>query len=297
MNRSLVCPLALWMVLGGSGLALGQYTAPPNGSSAQGGEASNPSLNSTPTNPSPLPEGMLPAPIDPNTSPPATTLSLPPGAVASPWLDPSCPECCGPIGYNGPIGSELYLRSGAALSIGDGEINERVQVGYDLRGGGRTLLFNPAADRAWVLDIGVGYTYNNGKQDDVGFLVDGELLSIRGLHRTSFSFGLGREWFLLRPVTDCTGPNVRFGVDVHGHYGSSHMDLNVVGFADGYRREHDAFGGYAVGIQTGIEIPFNSWFWTLGTRLEWRYTYLDLLPNFGGGFHDLNILFSSGIRF
>src|SRR5262245_49857389 len=90
---------------------------------------------------------------------------LPPGSVAGPWGagGASGADCCGPIGGHGPIGSELYFGPGANLLVGGGLLNNNLQVGWQLLGGFRTLFFNAPGDRAWVLDLGGSYTYNDAR--------------------------------------------------------------------------------------------------------------------------------------
>src|SRR5262249_5357488 len=79
----------------------------------------------------------------------------PPGPLGwSSWLRyPRSPGCCGPVGGDGPIGSEVYLRTGASFALGDGVLADAADVGWAIRGGGRSLFFNPARDAAWTADL------------------------------------------------------------------------------------------------------------------------------------------------
>ena len=65
------------------------------------------------------------------------------------------PGCCGPTGRNGPLGYEAYFRTGLAFPLGGGGLNSTLGTGWDIEIGARTLLFNPAADAAWTLDVGL----------------------------------------------------------------------------------------------------------------------------------------------
>ncbi|HEY8505091.1 MAG TPA: hypothetical protein VIL46_10955, partial [Gemmataceae bacterium] len=148
--------------------------------------------------PEPFPEPgapMGPAPL----TPPGAQGALPPGAVTSPWIADQGFGCCGPIGGHGPVSSELYLRTGPSLILGGGFIDDKVQPGWLVQGGGRTYLFNPSASAAWALDLGLSYTYNNGRADPTGFDLFGEQLVLNGLHRTDFRGTIGREWWLRGP--------------------------------------------------------------------------------------------------
>jgi hypothetical protein len=75
----------------------------------------------------------------------------------SQWLlYPRMPGCCGPIGLNGPIGYDLFLRAGLAFPIGGGLLQHSLQDGLYVEGGGRTLFYNPEMTRAWTATLGVG---------------------------------------------------------------------------------------------------------------------------------------------
>src|SRR5436305_10361514 len=66
-----------------------------------------------PTGAAPQPAATTPAPANPLVpAPPNGTAGLPPGSVTTPWSSPwinypQGPGCCGPVGGNGPISTEL----------------------------------------------------------------------------------------------------------------------------------------------------------------------------------------------
>src|SRR5437764_9895209 len=91
---------------------------------------------------------------------------LPRGSYVDPWVSYTRPDCCGPVGADGPITMELYSRIGASLPVAGGFVYHGIQGGTMWSGGGRTLLFNAANDAAWTADLGLSYTYNNGNKPE-----------------------------------------------------------------------------------------------------------------------------------
>src|SRR5262245_31150608 len=87
--------------------------------------------------------------------------NLPPGSVCSPWNGPGGTGCCGPIGGNGPILSELFVRNGVNILIGGGIIKETMATGFTQSFGARSLFFNPSGSRAWTAEFGIDWYYNN----------------------------------------------------------------------------------------------------------------------------------------
>ena len=96
---------------------------------------------------------------------------LPPGSVPDPWITCDRPGCCGPVGGNGPIGWELYVRSGVSIPTGSGILQDTLDAGWMTTIGARTLFFNPATTAAWTWDVGLGYTYNDAGRPNRTFSV------------------------------------------------------------------------------------------------------------------------------
>jgi hypothetical protein len=271
-----------------------------------------------PTPPS-LIQGLTPPPsagpaADPSSAPAGT--SVPPGTVVSPWVAyPQC-GCCGPVGRNGMVGTEVYMRSGTALVTGGDILHQSLQTGWEVGGGGRTLFFNPRGDAAWVVDLGVFYTHFNGKStaptfdlmngtpDANGQPTSGSQVNIRNYHKIDATVFGGREWYLHGSVFDREQGklNWRAGVDVGGAWGTSHVDLNVLDQApDGYARKQDVTGSFLIALHTDVEVPFGGWLWFAGLRTEWDYTWTDILSKDGEGqgrdLQTVNLLISTGIRY
>lgn len=245
------------------------------------------------------------------TAPPGTTTTYPPGTVHSPACGPDG-QCCGPLGANGPLTYELYFRTGPSLVIGGSEFSGRLNTGWQVGGGSRTLFFNTTRDAAWVLDTGVSYTYNRGRQERGGPLnVHTPPLNpatspdgihphiVRGLHRTSFNFALGRDWWLSGPgvVGSESASNRRWGADVGGRWGTSHVDLVPTANLGNYLRKRSIFHSVVLGTHGDWERPMGNWILFAGVRGEFEYTMLNVVPPNGSDIVGLNFLFQAGFRY
>ncbi len=208
-------------------------------------------------------------------------------------------SCCGPIGGNGPINSELYMRSGVSFMLSNTAFANSLKPGFEIMGGGRSLFFNRAGDRAWVVDLGVSYTYNDGKPTNA-FTFNTIPVTLRGLTRSGVSLGFGHDWFLFGPgnVGSSGGINLRYGIDGGVRLGTSHLDMNIVNTDNGYLRHQDVYGSAFAGIHVGVEVPLGAWTFLAGVRGEYSYTAMgDLLPGVNADLHDLNALFTIGLRY
>ncbi len=285
----------------------------------------------------PAPE-VLPAPAAPPTSPvpnvipppsqiPAAQAGLPPGSVPDPWITYDRPGCCGPIGGNGPIGWEYYLRTGVSIPAGNTFLAETLQAGWTTTIGARSLFFNRDTTAAWVADAGLGYTYNNSGSDKrldlfLPFIVNltrdlgngvtvpvgtvsrlGDVpITVRAYHRASVNLSGGREWYLTPAY--CPGSHWRFGVDVGGRYGASRLEANDLANLPNveFRRLYDVYGAVFVAAHTDVEIPINACTWFVaGLRVEWDYDWSDVfrnaIPFRSGDLQDVNIMLNFGVRF
>jgi hypothetical protein len=242
---------------------------------------------------------------------------LPPGAYASPWYTDG-PGCCGPLGKHGLVAYELYVRTGASIPFGSGPFTDHIFTGVGVGGGGRSLFFNPAGDAAWVFDLGLSYTYNRGSANNFLDLFNRQQplqnqttrqvipqpdrfvpTRIRGLHRTSFNFAIGRDWFIHGPGLPGGEPgwNLRWGMDVGGRWGTAHVDLVPLDEPGGYTRRQKVFRGVFVGLHTNYEVPFGGWIWCIGGRGEWGYDWMDIVPPIKGDVQSINLFLETGWRF
>jgi hypothetical protein len=237
-----------------------------------------------------------------------------PGAVYSPWCgDTPAGACCGPTGANGPVTYDVYARTGVSLLTGGGKMTAVTKTfGWNMQIGARTLFFNPTGDAAWVLDLGFGRTNNAGRgaaspvdinQRAVKNVAFGDgttfAAGVTEVRRTSFNFGLGRDYFLNGPgVADAEGyGNFRAGWDVGGRWGTASVDLEPFVDPGGNRRRQDVYHGLYVAGQGTWEQPMGSWTLFFGGRVEWGYYWTNLLPPNDGDFRDVNLLLIGGVRF
>jgi hypothetical protein len=274
-----------------------------------------------------------PAPAPPLDPPPpiGQPLALPKGAVASPWIAYARPACCGPLGADGPITYEIYVRTGPTFIAAGGILADSLdQFGWEVAGGGRTYFWNATGDRAWVIDVGIDYRDNGGRTRPPVFMNDVVVpanivqnpnatattdilpVSISGLSRTAVTFGVGRDWFMFAPGfrPDSGQTNLRYGAEVGGHYGSAHVDMFVYDGANlrtnstfdpttavNYSRENSVFGAVYLGAHADVEIPMGSWFLVGGLRATYDYFFSSLIPGMPSDLHNFSILLNAGVRF
>jgi hypothetical protein len=207
-------------------------------------------------------------------------------------------DCCGPVGANGPIGQEVYLRVGANFPLGNGLLARSLNTaGLTTQIGGRSQFFDPQGDAAWAVDVHLQYEYNNADaKDTVTFR--GEPVFVRDLHRWAVGLGGGRDMFLTAPgfVGGTWDANFRLGWDVGGRWGTGHVDLTPLFEPDGYRRHQDVFAQAFAGVMATVEIPVGGWTWIGGGRVELDYTFSDLIPK-GSSFYEINTLAVVGVRY
>jgi hypothetical protein len=243
--------------------------------------------------------------------------ALPTGAYASPYFTDG-PGCCGPLGRHGRVGYEIYSYTGPTWAIGEGEFTRRLQTGWMVGGGGRSLFFDPSHTTAWVADVGLSYQYNRGEEDDpvrtdvrqqpLRNQFTGEItvrpdilteVRVRALHRTNFNFGVGHDWWYRGPgsvgLEDCT--NMRAGLLLGGRWGTAHVDLEPVATPGGYARRQNVTHGIYLAAHGTCEVPMGTWILFAGLRAEWAYDWTNIVPPMSGNMHSLNLLLHSGIRF
>ena len=103
--------------------------------------------------------------------------------------------------------------------------------------------------------------------------------------------GGGREWYLFGSASSgCT--MWRFGFDTGGRWGSERADFNEI------RHRNDMIGGIWAAAHTDVEIPWGCCVLQAGFRVEYGYTWSDILQiQNKSDVQDINILFNFGVRF
>jgi hypothetical protein len=250
------------------------------------------------------------------------------GLPASPWLVyPRSPCCCGPVGGHcgGPLGYEVFARSGIAFPIGGGIFNRFLQPGWDVEGGGRLLFFNPPATKAWTVSLSVSNIFNRTGDSNQPITlrnvpvhttlttppnpnvpgsaaivtpvitnVPSLQATVSSLNMTFVNVGFGREWYLLGSADpgQMRGCNWRVGADAGGRWGTAMVQFNEI------NHHTDTIGGMYCAIHTDAEIPFRCGILQAGIRYEYNYIWTDLLqPQNNGDYQSMNLLFQLGVRF
>jgi hypothetical protein len=271
----------------------------------------------------PAPQSPISSVIPPPSQAPAIQAGLPAGSVPDPWITYDRPGCCGPMGGNGPIGWEYYLRNGVNIPTGNNILQNSLNPGWFTEIGARSLFFNAANTAAWTADVGVGYQYNNAGGPDHVFNVLFPFnvqnfavfpptttltfapvpVTIRDYQRAFVAVAGGFEVYPGQPAY-CPGTHFRVGADVGGRYGASRLELNDLGNPNivGYRRLYDVYGAVTLSVHADVEIPITACTWFVaGFRAEWDYNWTDILhdaaPHQSANLADINLLLTAGFRF
>jgi hypothetical protein len=254
----------------------------------------------------PPPAGQLdaahvPAPTAEESVPPLQN----PGPSLSRWLVYQTPDCCGKVGCDGPIFAELYLGTGVEIPASGKIFGQVLETGWLVQGGGRSVLFNPAMDRDWNIDLSVSNILNHGQHSDIKIPISlptmpvtagnvtfaTQNVSVRELNRTYVNASVGREWYFQRPP-DALIHTWRFGVNAGGRLGSEKVEL--------YEVTHltDVIGGVFVGLNADVQIPCGGCcVFLAGMRVEWGYTWSDIFKPNDSDIQDVNFLFTAEVRF
>jgi hypothetical protein len=301
---------------------------------------SPPAATSAPENISPVlfsdqeqtPTGETVSQSMPATPQTPQTPQTPPGL--SHWITYACPDCCGPIGGNGPIKEELYVGSGPSFPLGQSIFGHVMQTGWEVKGGARSLFFpTNDMDSAWTADVGISSIWNMGQHYDRHFPLNvlaqtGQLVAgttnpevfhapVQGtfhqMNRTSVDLGLGHEWYLVGNANSCAcgERNWRVGLDAGASYGTASASVaidtvpGIPAVADDgttsaihllTRRTHTIAGSF-LGLHTDLEFPCGCCVYMIGCRLEWGYTWTGLLQQNDAEIMELNFLVNCGVRF
>jgi hypothetical protein len=272
-----------------------------------------------PPNPRPVDQEELPAPSKLETVSAPETLPRP---GLSNWITYSHGDCCGPVGGDGPIVMELYIRTGVALEVGGSTLSSALDEGFVIDGGGRSLFFNTQLDRAWTVDLGIGdiHNYASGFTPNIPMTLNttpagsvtqsftNVLVNVRELNRTYVHTSTGFEYYLVGSAECCDRPRWRLGFDGGGRLGSSKVDfrsfvLNRATMTPNTTvtipHSTDVMGAVTASLHSDYERPLKgccSLF--VGFRLEWAYNWMDVLgPGNGSDVQDLSLLLNAGIKF
>jgi hypothetical protein len=295
MNAKRACLVALVMTLAGVGAARAQQYG--------GGPYSAP--NSTPPAAFPAPAAEA-GPVDGAVPPPT-------GPRLSDYVLGTHPDCCGPLGGDGPISMEPYVRAGVSAIIPNGFLGKVLEAGWDIEGGGRTYFFNPEGDAAWTVDLGMSNVNNHGQHSDRVATLHiletdsttgitsrvAQPVTVQALNRTFVNGSFGRDWYLWGPAANCPscgrmgdGPTVRVGFDGGGRWGTERMDFHEI------RHRTEVIEGAFAAIHADFECPWGGWVFVAGVRIEYDYTWMhQILQGLPEDLQEFNGLVTLGVRY
>jgi hypothetical protein len=203
---------------------------------------------------------------------------------------------------------EVYWRTGISTPVGGGLLNDELNPGWRIEGGGRSLWFEPSFTRAWTIDAHILNVHNGGDgrtRVPLSLLVVNDQtgnaqrvnfgqggipgVTIAARNRTMVGLGVGREYYLLEPA-NVVGNLWRIGWDFGGRYGSEKMDFNEI------RHRTRVLENMFAAAHTDLEFPCCGCMWSAGFRLEWSYTWSTILQT-QHDMQDINTLFTFGVRY
>jgi len=242
--------------------------------------------------------------------------TIPTRATLSEWiLNPRDSSCCGPTGNHksGPILLETYFRTGPEFTVGGGVFNNVLETGWNVGGGGRSLFFNPDANQAWVIDLGISNTHYNSnnrnpavslfnlpyldRSGQFGLGVNKQItipavdVGIIALNTTFVNLSGGKEYYLRGDAFN-KGNSWRIGGDIGGRYGSGKTEF--VGFP----HLKDTIGAVFLSLHSDLQIPFGKVNLIAGIRLEWDYIWNGVLQSQNNSdLSNISLLYNGGIQF
>ena len=300
--------------------------APFQGGAEDTGPPGNPVTS--PTSAGPLASAFVPAPagitpngiaLDEGNPPPPPYVPIPLAPPISPYLNyPRSPCCCGPVGQcGGPMGYELFIRSGFAFPVGDSIFDRFLHTGWDIEGGARLYLFNPPSTAAWVGTMSISNIFARTGDENQTVILDNVVVhvpnatpggiqvgatktipqfpvTVSSLNMTFVNLGFGRERWLHGSADPgqqrCW--NWRAGWDVGGRWGSAKVNFDQI------QHHTDIVGGMYAALHSDVEWPFRCGIGVAGVRLEYNYIWTSLLQDQNNGnFSSLNYLLQLGVRF
>jgi hypothetical protein len=268
-------------------------------------------------------------------------IGLPPGDAAaqeqrlyplSEWLQyPRSPGCCGPTGNHGPIGFDVYARSGLVWPLGHSILEQSLLMGWQAEIGARTLFWNPSQERAWAVGLSISNIYNPRKQFNlptvnllnvkvnttqaalqaqagtstststaanqssntpITIVVPQVTVSVADLNESFLNFFGGQEWYLIGSG-NCSecGWNWRAGWDIGGSWGSAKIEYNEI------RHQTGVIGGIFGAVHTDVEKAWHCAILSAGIRAQFNYIWTDLLQDNPADIPSFGLLFTVGARF
>lgn len=245
-----------------------------------------------------------PSPLTPDALPEkSATSAMPEMGVLSDWIMYRCDACEGRFGKVTPLFTEIYAHAGASFPVGGMTLSRELKTGWSFVGGARAMFFNEQYTSAFIVDAHVINTHESGGAQNDEFPVtithNGQRVkfgpggtpgaTVEYSNRTMFGLGIGRDWYPWQ-AANAEGCKWRIGIDGGGRYGSGRVVFNEFGHST------DVIGGLYAGIHSKVEIPIRSLIWHVGLRIEWAYTWSDVLQ-VTSDVQDINFFLTVGARY
>jgi hypothetical protein len=248
-----------------------------------------------------------PSPLDKDAAPPPVgQVTAPIGAELSPWIRYQRDCCDGKPSKWTPLYTEAYLSVGPTVPLGQETLSRNLLTGWSIMGGARAMFFNEPMTSAWVVDLHMINTNEGGRdthtQFPITFFQNGtrsdlivfqgaagrKTFSVHDINRESVGLGFGRDWYLWQPA-NTEGIAWRWGAQVGGRYGSERANFNEFGHTV------DVVGTAFLSAHSDIEFPCGRFYVNFGMRLEWSYTWSDVLQQTSDS-QDISLFLTAGIR-
>ena len=152
----------------------------------------------------------------------------------------------------------------------------------------------PTINTARAMQFGIDPATLNGTTSQV---LPSFPVTVQSLNRTYVNLGVGREWYLWGPahiegMSHGDLPNWRIGAEGGGRYGTADLILNEI------QHRTDNIGGFYLAVFSDVEYPWHCCVFTAGLRVEYSYTWDDILQSRNlSDIQDLNLLVTLGVRF
>jgi hypothetical protein len=210
-------------------------------------------------------------------------------------------DCCdGKQGHITPFYTELYVEAGPTFPVGGMPLSRQMETGWSIAGGARALFFNEPMTAAWVVDAHIMNTQEYAGKLNTKFPVtvfqDGAKLAFTGngseledWNRVAVGLGFGRDWFPWKSA-EVDGCKWRLGVDGGGRWGSARIDFDQFGHLTGVVESIYA------GAHSDLEYPCGPLIWHVGARLEWSYTWSNILQRVSD-IQEISLFFTVGARY
>jgi hypothetical protein len=116
-------------------------------------------------------------------------------------------------------------------------------------------------------------------------------VAIRALNRTFVNLSTGFEYYLVGDAGG-SGPSWRWGMDLGGRWGSAKAEFFTI------RHRTDVVGSLFVALHSDLEIPCGCCSFVFGGRVEWDYSWSDILQEQNNAdMQDILLLANVGVRF